>query len=123
MKLLFCYKDHAHSQPLRQAREELSSLGWDLIDVHCRNHQQCNEALKEHRSDVVMLHQRLMESVIGDGRPVVILERIDGAQLAEGRQWLEHDNVKALIKGYTLCFPRISTLSLSNSFKLSKLLI
>ena len=99
MRILFCYKDQDQSRPLRQAKQQLAELGWILDDIHCRNHAQCDAALSP-SADVLMVHQSLVKSVADDGRPVVIFEKIDGAQLADSRKWIEHPNVKAVIKGY-----------------------
>ena len=107
MRILFCYKVIDQSNALRQAKYELHKLGWTLDDKHCRNHAQCNAAITPD-ADVLMVHQNLVESVIDDGRPVVIFEKIDGAQLATSRNWIEHPNVKAIIKGYKLKPPKLN---------------
>ncbi len=101
MKILFLYKDPLHARPLRKCRKDFDAEGIELHAVHARNHEMCREFRRTIPADAWMVHQRLLcDELCDDGKPVIILERIDGAQLAAGREWLEHENVKALIKGY-----------------------
>lgn len=58
---------------------------------------------------MLLVHQELMDSAINYPHgPLLIMERIDGAQLAQSRDWLDHPKVLAVIKGYRFQPPELN---------------
>jgi hypothetical protein len=56
--------------------------------------------------DVLLIHQDILcEKVFALSRPVVILERIDGAQLGQSKAWI--DRAAMIVKGYTFRDPAV----------------
>jgi hypothetical protein len=104
MKILLVYKSAHHVWPILNAAECMSALD---ITIECHGENSPVAALN-HLSgsfDALLIHQELMsEDVLACGRPVIILDRIDGAQLSASRQWLPH--VSAVCKGYSYRDPQ-----------------
>lgn len=100
MRVLFLYNDPIHAWPLLRSREALRALG---ICLEARE-EKAAERSGGHCTgnwDRILIHQELMsEEVVECGRPVAILERIDGAQLGTARRWIT--DVAAILKGYCL---------------------
>lgn len=100
MRVLFLYNDCIHAWPLLRAREAASHIG---IDIDARPEQSAQSVVRymTESFDVLLIHQELVnDDCFSCGRPVVILERIDGAQLGASRKWI-HD-VAGVFKGYSL---------------------
>lgn len=120
-KILFLYDDIEHATPLLRAQPYLAEN--HQIDL-CPTETHSPEAairLVTADADMLMLHQPLMsDDALDHGKPVVILERIDGAQLAASRKWLPRlastgdlqPSAAAVIKGYTFREP-----GLHNSYR------
>lgn len=100
MKVLFLYNDSIHAWPLLRARDALTSIGIEL-EAH---HEQSAQSVVRYMPtsfDVLLIHQELVnDDSVSCGRPVVILERIDGAQLGASRKWIR--DVAGVLKGYNL---------------------
>lgn len=59
--------------------------------------------------DVLLVHQHLLcDEVVSCGRPVIVMERVDGAQLVGSRRWIPH--VAGVIKGYIFQPPELNNL-------------
>jgi hypothetical protein len=109
MRLLFLYYDAAHAEPVLRCREAFESH--DILLDSRQVFQQHAKFLgaagssgaSEYLSipcDVILIHHQIMgEEVAACGKPVIILERIDGAQL-ETRHWLP--NVAGILKNYVV---------------------
>ncbi len=98
MKLLCLLNDLNHIQPIVRCRAELNELGISLTFVACDSGTKAARHVST-GYDAILIHQLLMsEEIIAAGVPVIILERIDGAQLAGSRPWLPR--VAGVIKGY-----------------------
>ena len=89
MKILFLYNDEAHAEPLLRAR---------AYSEH--------EFIFDEREgyDAILVHQEMMQERYLS-KPVIILERIDGAQLGTSRRWLT--KVNGVFKGYTFVDPTL----------------
>ena len=105
VKLRFLYDDKEHATPVLRAIDSL--VGQDIDVVAEETHSvESIVRLVDPSTDVLLIHQTLMSDDAHDcGKPVVILERIDGAQLAASRRWLSAPNVVAMMKGYTFRHP------------------
>lgn len=100
MKVLFLYNDSVHAWPLLRARDALASIGIELEACHERSAQSVVRYMSK-SFDVLLIHQELVnDDSVSCGRPVVILERIDGAQLGASRKWIR--DVAGVFKGYSL---------------------
>ena len=99
MKTVLCLHSEAfHVAPLIRSAEAMAERGIEMFFIHCDSPAKACQKLRAD-VDVILIHQVLMcEEIIGNGVPVIILERIDGAQLAGSRPWLPH--VAGVIKGY-----------------------
>jgi len=111
IRALFLVADSEHAEPLNTAKRHFAAMGIAYESHGCG---QGNAHYDRERVagwftqdwDVVLTHQAHMPTVIEHARcPIVIVERIDGGQLAQGRQWLDDDRVKALIKSYSFRDP------------------
>lgn len=121
LKILLLYDDHEHAQPLLRAKQFLADnhdIELEAIETHS---PESAIRLVHLGIDVLMLHQPLMsDDALDHGKPVVILERIDGAQLAASRKWLPRisstgdpqPSAVGVIKGYTFRDP-----SLHNTYR------
>lgn len=109
MRILFLYYDFSTAEPLLRCRHLLAEHGM-IVDarpvmpaVEDRDFGASSATISEHLSgtyDLLLLqHQLMREEALCCGRPVVLIERIDGAQL-ETRHWLP--NVTGVIKSYAL---------------------
>lgn len=100
MRILALYNDPIHAWPLLRSREALRAMG---IGLDARE-ERVAERFGRHCAsgwDCILIHQELMsEEVVDCGRPVAILERIDGAQLGTARRWIA--DVTGVFKGYCL---------------------
>lgn len=116
MNVLMLYKDPGHVQPIRQARELLKERGIQMKDFHCRNHDAVRRRLKEYEasSDLLLAHSMpsIMDSAIAYDGPIMLMDRIDGAQLAYSQNLLGHEKVVGVMKGY-----KFKDSSLHNRFK------
>ncbi len=100
MRVLFLYNDAIHAWSLLRSTEALESLGITL-EPHEERSAQCFDRYFTGQWDCLLIHQELLsEQVVDCGRPVAVLERIDGAQLGSARRWIS--NVAAVFKGYCL---------------------
>lgn len=108
MRILLLYNDTIHAWPLLRAADALCEIGIRL-DPHEERSAQCFDRYFAGEWDCVLIHQELMsEQVVDCGKPVVILERIDGAQLGASRRWIHH--VRGVLKGYVLDPPSLNNL-------------
>lgn len=99
MKILCLPTEAFHVLPLMRSQEELRARGVELTFVECNSFAKACQNL-DANYDALLVHQVLLcDEVFACGPPVVILERIDGAQLAGARPWV-HRSV-GVIKGYT----------------------
>jgi len=112
MKILFLYKDQSHARPVRTASTPLRKLGIELEDHNCRTGEDCRRHLSI-QADLLVAHQDLMKCAIEyEHGPILVCDRIDGAQLAGSRDWLDRDNVVGVIKSY-----RYKPAYLNNQYK------
>ena len=111
IRTLFLVADSEHAEPLNTAKRHFAEHGIDYESHGCGQGNAQNDRERvagwfKQDWDVVLTHQAHMPTVIEHARcPIVIVERIDGGQLAQGRQWLDDDRVKALIKSYSFRDP------------------
>lgn len=109
MRVLFLYYDFPTAEPLLRCRKLLSDHGISvdarpvMLAVEDREFGTSSAIISEHLSDtydvLLLQHQLMREEALCCGRPVVLMERIDGAQL-ETRHWLP--NVAGIIKSYAM---------------------
>lgn len=100
MRIRFVYNDPIHAWPLLQSIEAAAAIGVDL-EPHEERSAQCFDRYFAGNWDAVLIHQELMsEQVVDCGRPVVISERIDGAQLGSSRRWISQ--AAGVLKGFRL---------------------
>ena len=108
MKLLFLYKDPGHARPLRLVRSHLRERGIHMSDFRCRTLAECREHL-DRKADLLIAHHELMPSAIEYRHaPILICDRIDGAQLAGSRDWLDRPNVLGVMKSYRFRDPEMN---------------
>lgn len=110
MRLRFLYDDIEHATPVLRAQDVLAGQG---IDVMAEETHSAESAIRliEPDTDVLLIHQHLMsDDALDCGKPIVILERVDGAQLAASRRWLSADSIKAVLKGYTYRQPDLNNI-------------
>lgn len=101
MRLRFLYDDAEHATPLLRVHDILAGQGVDLVAEETHSAESVVR-LVEPDTDVLLIHQTLMsDDALDCGKPIVILERVDGAQLAASRRWLSAPNVVAVFKGYS----------------------
>ena len=113
MKALLLYDDLEHATPLLRATEALQESGITL-DAQETHDSESAVRLVNPDVDVVIIHQTIMsDDALDHGKPVIVLERIDGTQLAASRKWLAsvastgeaQSSVAAVMKGYTYSEP------------------
>ena len=111
IRTLFLVADSEHAEPLNTAKRYFADHGIAYESHGCgagngRFDRERVAGWFKQDWDVVFTHQAHMPTVIEHARcPIIIVERIDGGQLAQGRKWLEHEQVKALIKSYSFRDP------------------
>ena len=111
IRTLFLVADSEHAEPLNTAKRHFADHGIAYESHGCgaghgRYDRERVARWLEPAWDVVLTHQAHMPTVIEHARcPIIIIERIDGGQLAQGREWLEDDRVNALIKSYSFRDP------------------
>ena len=99
LKILCLMHERNHVEPLIRSENELRQLGVDVTFVDCNSFAKATQYIKA-EYDAILIHQVLLcDEVFASGPPVIILERIDGAQLAGGRPWIRQS--AGIIKGYT----------------------
>ena len=110
MRVLFLYDDSEHAVPLLRAAEHFARMGIEFASHETHSTESAMRLVDRTAVDVLLLHQPLVsDDAFCHGKPVAILERIDGAQLAASRRWLPSVNADgdpqpsaaAVIKGYT----------------------
>ena len=115
MKTILCLHSEAfHVAPLIRSAEAMAERGVKMFFAPCDSQA---KACQQIRADVdaILIHQVLMcEEIIGNGVPVIILERIDGAQLAGSRPWIPH--VAGVVKGYTFRDRRLNNVVSGRAF-------
>jgi hypothetical protein len=112
MRVLFLYYHFPQAEPLLRIREQLATHDVLLDARQIESPEVLSQtiprhvvpSIAEHIAEktfdlLVLQHQIMQEEALFCRRPVVILERIDGAQL-ESRHWLP--NVAGLIKNYAM---------------------
>jgi hypothetical protein len=110
VRLRFLYDDLEHATPLLRAQDVLAGQGIDVIAEETHSVESVVR-LVEPGNDVLIIHQTLMsDDALDCGKPIIILERIDGAQLAASRRWLSAENVKAAMKGYAYRRPDLNNM-------------
>lgn len=100
MNILCLYNSHEpdHIAPLKRSAGELSNLDIDLDFRECPSAARACHHLSA-QFDAILIHQVLLcDEIFACGPPVIILERIDGAQLAGSRPWIRQ--AAGMIKGY-----------------------
>ena len=108
MKLRFLYDDPEHATPMLRAQDALADQGIDLVAGETHSAESVVR-LVGLDSNVLLIHQTLMsDDALDCGKPIVILERVDGAQLAASRRWLSATNVVAVLKGYVFRRPELN---------------
>ncbi|HUU46032.1 MAG TPA: glycosyltransferase [Acidobacteriota bacterium] len=101
MKILFVYNHEGHAEPILRSRVAFPMRDATLTAVEVGNDQDAQNVVAAHEFDVLLLQEPpVFESVLDCGRPVILYERIDGAQLRAARSYL--DRVAGVVKGY--CF-------------------
>lgn len=105
MKILCLYNDPIHAWPLLRSRDAAAEIGLE-IEPHEEHSAECSDRYRG-EWDAMLIHQEIVsEAAFQSGRPVVILERIDGAQLGSSRRWIT--DASAIAKGYCLRPPQIN---------------
>lgn len=107
MKVLLFYKDAAHAQPFLAVRGELQKRGIEVDAYNTRSHEDCRRELHR-KADLLIVYSQLMDSAITWDGPILMVDRIDGAQLAQARPWMDHPNVRGVLKGYRFLDPQIN---------------
>jgi hypothetical protein len=108
MKVLLLYKDANHALPLRRLDSGLLARGIELEYYNTRSMQDCRDCLHI-KSDLLVVYSQLMASAIAyEHAPILMVDRIDGGQLAQSRPWLEHPNVVGVMKGYRYKPPELN---------------
>lgn len=106
--VLWDAKEAGHIAPLVRTADALRRLGYDLTFAECQSFARPIQCIRSD-SEAILIHQTLVsDELLGRGLPVIILERIDGAQLGQSRQWMEREEVLAVIKGYTFRDPQLN---------------
>ena len=99
MNVLILLEGSAFSWAFKEASDCCHTHDWNLRIIACRK----GEALpSSDKADMLVVQPPLMtERLTALGKPILLLERIDGAQLAASRSWLDHANIMGVMKGYT----------------------
>lgn len=106
MKVLCLYNEMNHTEPLQRCRRELAERGIQIAFADCNSFAKACQTVTSD-VDALLVHQVLLcDEIFACGPPVIILERIDGAQLAGGRAWLPQ--AAGMIKGYTFRDPQMN---------------
>lgn len=116
MKILCLYNSHEpdHIAPLKRSGDELSKLGIDLDFRECPSAARACHHLSA-GFDAILIHQVLLcDEIFACGPPVIILERIDGAQLAGSRPWIRQ--AAGVIKGYRFRERRLDNMFRGRAF-------
>lgn len=88
-----------YMHPVQRCLGAFAQFGIDFHLHHAETDGQADEVL-DGDYDVLLLHEKpLYEPALDCGRPIVFLERVDGAQLRESRNYL--DRIAGVIKAYT----------------------
>ncbi len=101
IRTLFLVADSEHAEPLNTAKRYFADHGIAYESHGCgagngRFDRERVAGWFKQDWDVVFTHQAHMPTVIEHARcPIIIVERIDGGQLAQGRKWLEHEQALA----------------------------
>ncbi len=106
MKILCLHTEAFHVLPLMRSASELLDRDIDITFVECNSFAKaCQNVTADY--DALLIHQVLLcDEVFACGPPVIILERIDGAQLAGARPWILQS--AGLIKGYVFRDPEMN---------------
>lgn len=102
MKVLCLYNHPEYGAPMVRSAAAFDAFGVSMtvVRVPAAEDSQVKE-LAKHSFDVLLLQEPpVYERVLDCGRPVVLLERVDGAQLRASRQYLADDRVAGVIKSY-----------------------
>jgi len=98
-EILCLHTEAVHVLPLARATEQLRACGIAMTFCECNSFAKACQNLAA-GYDAILIHQVLLcDEVFACGPPSIILERIDGAQLAGARPWISAS--AGVIKGYT----------------------
>jgi hypothetical protein len=97
MNVLFAYNHADHAEPLLRAAEHFAGLGIKFIsDTRLTEY---DDKWTMRQADVILLQEPpIRKDILNCGKPIILLERIDGAQLRGCREHLHQ--VAGVIKGY-----------------------
>jgi len=109
-RIRFLYLDHEHATPLLRASEYMrTKQGVELEAAYTNSIEEVMRYASDPLDGMLIHHQLACDGVFECHRPVMLLERIDGAQL-ESRRWL--DQAAGVVKAY-----RLNPLELHNRYK------
>jgi len=99
-RIRFLYTDHDHAIPLLRARDYLKTkYGFELEPTCTNSIEEVLRYATDPLDGILLHHQLASDEVFECHRPVMLLERIDGAQL-ESRHWMAQ--VAGVVKAYCL---------------------
>lgn len=105
MKLLLIHDDSDFAEPMIRCAPQLAECGIEMEAV-ATNSEESVERLVHQSHNVLLVFQTRMSDVVADcGKPVIIMERLDGAQLFGARRWISR--TKGVIKSYALRPPEL----------------
>jgi len=108
MKFKLYYKDPNQPQPIWSNKDRLADFDYELVGYEqYQNPENLPQPLGV-GVDFVLVHQELVSVGMLESTqaPVIILERIDGAQLGTSRRFLSHPKVLGVIKNTTFVDPQ-----------------
>jgi len=101
MNVLFIYNNEDHARPILRAKECFGQSGLTLATAHHDEGNFLKHVLGRSSdiAEVILLQEPPVDEKLFDyGKPVILLERIDGAQLRACREYLPR--VAGVIKNY-----------------------
>lgn len=98
MKVQVIHDGSAHCAPIIGLAQYFAKQNIALSARVAGSEEQAERCI-DNTQDVTLIHQTLVsEAIVGSDKPIIILERLDGAQLGGSRKWLPY--VDGVIKGY-----------------------
>jgi hypothetical protein len=84
-----------------RAAAAFAEHGIEMTVVRYANESHCRRAVEVYDFDALLLQEPpVYEFLLDIGKPVILLERVDGAQLRASRKYLDDDRVAGVIKSY-----------------------
>lgn len=98
MNVLCLYNHKEYGAPMERSADYFDAHGISMNVVHCEKESMALYHIADGYDCILWQSPPMYESVVKMATPVIILERVDGAQLRLSREWLPR--VAGVIKSY-----------------------